>query len=459
MIQIQDPAKWGLQVDRDGSLKIGKVKLTDLALTYGTPLHVINQTRLTDTAKNFKKTVEISYPGAVSVHYAFKCNSVPYLVNLLKNAGLKAEVTNEFEYELARTIDFKPNDVIVNGPCKKNSFLQQCVLDAVRLIVIDSLNELAALQIICDQLDQNINILLRINPDYIPKGMNRSTATGSRKGCAFGLDLKSGEVENALNQLKNSKRIHFSGFHFHIGTGIRNPKDYGRVIRKLFPLFDVTSHLGFAIKILDVGGGFASFTTRELTTSEMLIYQGLNRMPEGIDAHDNRMIGEFACEISTSLLKYFTAALLPEIIYEPGRSIASPNQLLILQVHRIKQRKGITKWLITDGGLGTVTMPTYYEYHEIFLCNDAKRSRRELTTITGPCCFAADIVYKNKRMPQVHSGEFIAIMDAGAYFTALESSFGFPRPAIVAVKNGSHVLARKRETFTDMISRDNIFNS
>jgi diaminopimelate decarboxylase len=57
-------------------------------------------------------------------------------------------------------------------------------------------------------------------------------------------------------------------------------------------------------------------------------------------------------------------------------------------------------------------------------------------------------------MPRVHTGEVLAIMDSGAYFTAMESSFGFARPAIVSVNQSTHRLVRRTEIFTDMISRD-----
>jgi diaminopimelate decarboxylase len=99
-------------------------------------------------------------------------------------------------------------------------------------------------------------------------------------------------------------------------------------------------------------------------------------------------------------------------------------------------------------------MPTFYEYHEVFLCNDVDRKLSEKVTITGPGCFAADIVYKNKMMPGIVPGELIAIMDSGAYFTSWESSFGFPRPAIVSASDGRHTLLRARETFSDMFSLD-----
>jgi diaminopimelate decarboxylase len=284
--------------------------------------------------------------------------------------------------------------------------------------------------------------------------MNQGSATGSRKGCAFGMDLKGGEVADAILMLSCLESVRFQGFHFHIGTGIHNPKDYEDALACLVQLRELATSAGFQIKVIDVGGGFASNTSRELTTSEMLLYQGFEKLPRGISNCTEHSFREFTRAISRALLHLFPADQLPELIYEPGRCIASPNQCLLLKVHQIKNRPGIKKWLITDGGLGTVSMPTFYEYHEVFLCNDVNRPRQEKVTITGPGCFAGDIVYRNIPMPEVHPGEILAIMDSGAYFTALESCFGYPRPAIAAVNNKEHRLVRRRETFDDMVNRD-----
>ncbi|NND35159.1 MAG: diaminopimelate decarboxylase, partial [Saprospiraceae bacterium] len=115
---------------------------------------------------------------------------------------------------------------------------------------------------------------------------------------------------------------------------------------------------------------------------------------------------------------------------------------------------GVGKWITTNGGIGTVTMPTLYEFHEIFLCNDISRPKEQNMTINGPGCFASDQVYRNVRMPEIDKGEIIAVMDSGAYFTSWESSFGFPRPAIAMVKDGLAHLIRRRESLLEMSERD-----
>lgn len=447
------PRDWDLQVSQNGELVVQGWSTVELARSYGTPLHVVNEPRLFRTAKNFQETVCTVYPEKSSVHFAFKCNSVPAIVEIIREAGLKAEVMTPYELSLALQVGFSGDEIIVNGPCKTREFLRACCEARVRFIVIDSLDELYDVEKIARSLETSVDVLLRVNPDYVPKGMNAGSATGSRRS-PFGLDVRSNEVDTALSIIKRLCYVRFQGFHFHIGTGIRNPKDYSSALRCLSDLIFLAKRYNLDINVLDVGGGMASMTTRELTTVELLLSEGFGKFPKFIQADDSPVLEDFIREITNAITKSFSGQPLPELILEPGRSIVSSNQFLLLTVYRVKHRDGVGTWYITDGGLGTVTLPTYYEYHEVFLCNDVHRPRTKNVTIVGPACFAGDIVYRNKLMPTVLEGEIIAIMDSGAYFTALESSFGFPRPAIVGVSSEGHRLIRHRETFEDMIHRD-----
>jgi diaminopimelate decarboxylase len=326
----------------------------------------------------------------------------------------------------------------------------------VRFIIVDSINELIDLLHLSEVLGKESEILLRVNPNYTPRGLNRSSATGSRVGSAFGLDFMGGEVTAALDMLTKSSKIRFAGFHFHIGTGIRNPKDHANALRCIADLFRIARMRGLMVRVLNVGGGFASMTSRELTNSEMLLYQAFGIFPSGLKNGEHVSFADFARAISSEVLCHFPLQEIPELMFEPGRCITSPNQFLLLTVERVKERTGVAKWVIVDGGLSTVTLPTYYEYHEVLLCNNLHRPCSEKVNIIGPACFSGDIVYRNKWMPRVEPGEVIAIMDTGAYFTALESSFGFARPAIITVRESECRIVRSRESFEESIARDQL---
>lgn len=447
------PDMWGLESGENGEIILAGCGTIELAGTYGTPLHVIHEERLEQTARSFLDAVQGAYDGNVSVHYPFKCNALPAIVAAVQRAGMRAEVMTPFELDLALRLGYEKHEIIVNGPCKTAAFLRECLDRSVRLIVIDSLEEIRILQKLAELTGATAEILLRVNPDYVPRGLNRGSATASRTGCAFGLDWKGGEVGAGIEMVRKPGRVRFRGFHFHIGTGIRRPEDYTAAFACLPELVAEAHRRGLGVDILDVGGGFASPTSREFTSREMLEYQALGMLPSPNGTRRTAGFADYAEAITHSVRKAFAGPELPELIYEPGRCITSANQMLLLTVHRIKRRAGKT-WLITDGGLGTVTLPTFYEWHEVFLCNDVRRPRTLRATIIGPGCFAGDVVYRNKPMAEVRPGEVIAVMDTGAYFLALESSFGFPRSAVASVRNGIHRLVRHRESFGEMTGRD-----
>lgn len=445
------PQDWNIDVDETGEMKMQGFPLSQIAEQFGTPVFVINENLLIEKAREVLSSLRNIYPARSEVHYPFKCNSVPVLISILKMEGLKAEVMTPFELFLAKKLGYKNNEIIANGPCKTKDFLKEC-LD-LRFIVIDSLSELKDLTKITEAENKKVNILFRINPDYTPKGMNSGSATGSRKGSVFGLDIRTNEVQQALQLIKNSSFIKFNGLHIHIGTGIRNPQDYFKAILSLKPLIKNIMDNGFKINVMDTGGGFSSPTTRELTTKELLLYNAFKIFPGEYKPLEIQL-NNYISSITNAVKIIFDGYNLPELIIEPGRYLTSQCEVLLLKVHRIKERKGAGKWVITDGGIGTLTMPTYYEYHEVFLCSNGAGNRTKKYTISGPCCFSEDVVYKNKSMPEIKENDLLAVMDCGAYFNQWESNFGFMKVPIVSINKGKCRLIRRRETAGDMITRD-----
>jgi diaminopimelate decarboxylase len=456
MIQSELIKNWNLDMTENGELVTGGCNCINLAGIYGTPLHVVNESRLRTTAETFTDTINSIYPGKISVHYAFKCNPVPGVIRIIKESGLKAEVMSGFELMLALKMGYTGQDIIVNGPFKTDQLIADCIENNIRFINVDSFSELERIYRVCSELNRSTEVLLRVNPDFIPSGMNNGSLAASRTGSAFGMDLKGGEVTHALQRIKQMDKIRFRGFHFHIGSGIRDTDDYRKAISGLGKVVRDTENSGFSVDVLDIGGGLGVPDSREMTTRELLLYQAFGRLHAGRLSDSKISFAGFAESVTKGVLSIFSYRKIPELIIEPGRCITGPNQLLLIGIHQVKDRKGVKKWLVADAGIGTLTMPTYYELHEVVLCNDVNRKPSQKVTITGPGCFSADVVYKNKTMPEVAAGEVLAILDSGAYFTSWESSFGFPRPAIISASNGRHRLLRARETFEHMTSLDTL---
>jgi diaminopimelate decarboxylase len=446
---------WGFSLGAGGALKVGGVDVLSIARRHGTPLHVIDEEGVRSRARAFRRTFADTYRGATSVHYAFKCNNTPGIAAMVLAEGLKPEVGTEYEWTLARRLGAPVEELIVNGPFKA-TLLERAIREGAGLLVIDSLAELRDAAGIAARVGRRPRILLRINPDYVPQGMNRASATGSRKASVFGLDPRTGELRQALTELHGAKQVHFAGFHCHIGTGIRAPEDYEQPLHRLMDYVAQASAAGHPIEVLNVGGGFGVATSRELSTRQFLVYQATGRLPRPPRPDAFPALDAFARAISAPITArcHRDRLPLPRLIIEPGRAVASSAGLLLVTIGRIKHRAGVGTWAITDGGAGTVAFPLFYEYHEILLCRAPQARRTHTYAIVGPTCHSADWVYRRKRMPALAEGDLLAICDAGAYFTVQESNFGFPRPPIVALRRGAARLLRRRESFEEMVMRD-----
>jgi diaminopimelate decarboxylase len=446
---------WGFSTGRDGSLQVGGLSAVELARRFGTPLHVVDEAGLRGRARSIRRAFQAAYPGRVSVHYALKCNSVPAVVQMALTEGLRPEVTTLYEWTLSEHLGVSPPEIIVNGP-HKGALLSRAIEARAGLVVIDGFQELVRAEELAAGHGRSPRVLLRVNPDCVPRGMNQSTATGSRRGSVFGFDLSSGEIEQALAWFTQPRRLKFVGLHCHIGTGIRDRRDYVKPLRRLLNCAASAQRYGLSVGVLDIGGGFGVPTSRELTTLEFLRYQATGHLPspprpDRFPSHD-----QFARTVAETIVRgcQHHRLPLPTLVLEPGRSVVSQAGVLLVTVGAIKSRPGVGTWAIADGAAGTVAFPLFYEYHEVFLCRDPHGERRCCYTLVGAACHSADWIYRRKRMPRLRVGDVLAICDAGAYFTVQECNFGFPRPAIVAARDANARVLRRRQTFADMVRLD-----
>ena len=453
-LRIED---WGCGAGPGGELVMDRCAVSELAGEFGTPLHVVHESRLCRTVAAYIRSFRDRYAGEVEPFYAFKCNSVPGVVNTILACGVQSEVMSEYEYWLARRLGASPSEIIVNGPYKPERFLGQLVSEGVKLVVVDSLHELGGLERICTDLKKEVNLLLRLNPDFTPYGMNPATATASRTGAVFGLDLAHDEVRRALDICGRSPYLRYQGLHVHIGTGCKRAVDYSRAFHRFSDvLLTVKREYGLETEYLDFGGGFGSATAREYKTGEFLLYLGFRRLPSPPRSRDQSDFEAFAEHICGPLETYCgtNGLKLPRLILEPGRSLVSSNVIFLMTVLDLKPANGSAWWAVTDGGMWTTTFNPTFEYHEVFLARDVRAPRPNRYHLTGSALYGGDYILHNKKLPVLQRGDVLALMDSGAYFTAMESNFGRTRPAYVAVKQGSVRVLRRRETVEDMLVRD-----
>ncbi|HHN64987.1 MAG TPA: diaminopimelate decarboxylase, partial [Nitrospirae bacterium] len=96
--------------------------------------------------------------------------------------------------------------------------------------------------------------------------------------------------------------------------------------------------------------------------------------------------------------------------------------------------------------------PTLYDAYHHIIPVQKRRRRKTVADVVGPICESGDFLARQREMPAVRQGEYLAVMSAGAYGFSMSSNYNSrPRPAEVLVNGKDHYLIRKRETMRDLM--------
>jgi diaminopimelate decarboxylase len=97
----------------------------------------------------------------------------------------------------------------------------------------------------------------------------------------------------------------------------------------------------------------------------------------------------------------------------------------------------------------------YDSYHDLEVYGNVnhKASQIEKVTVVGNICETGDILAKDRVLPEVHEGDVIGVLNAGAYCMAMSSNYNCRlRPAEVLIKdNGEDILIRKADRLEDLL--------
>jgi diaminopimelate decarboxylase len=77
--------------------------------------------------------------------------------------------------------------------------------------------------------------------------------------------------------------------------------------------------------------------------------------------------------------------------------------------------------------------------------------------VVGPVCETGDFFARDRALPALQPGDWIALRTAGAYGFVLSSNYNSrPRPCELLIEGSRVIVARRRETFDDLIRGESI---
>ena len=427
---------------RDGHLYCEDVDLTRVATEFGTPTYVYSAGTILD---HYTRLDAALAPLDHLICYAVKANSNRAILNLLVGADAGFDIVSGGELFRVLAAGGDPAKCTFAGVGKSGDEIEYALERGVYSFNVESEAELEAIERIARAKRMRAPIALRVNPDVDPH-THQYISTGSQEN-KFGIALN--QVRAVYERAARMSNLEIIGVQMHIGSQITEAKPFASAIEKVAPLVrDLKSK--YAIKFFSIGGGMG------------IIYQRALGSGSGKWWHDRG-----GASSAFSVREYAEAIVPPlralgiRILVEPGRFLVGNGGVLLTRVRYVK-KSSAKKFAIVDAGMNDLIRPALYQsYHEIVPCrasvSDAdpsmsKSKSLEKIDIVGPVCESGDFFALGREMPEVHEGDLLAIMSAGAYGFVMASNYNSrPLPAEALVRGDKFALIRTRQTREDLV--------
>ena len=419
-------------------------RLRGLATEYETPLYVQDLDRVRENCERLLA----AFPEA-DVRYAVKAHTGRAVLEAVELAGLDAECASAGELDRALAAGFggsRLHYTAVNPPARDLDYVAGVAEAEPDLTVtvgaVDTLDRLAA-------RGYDGRVCVRVNPG-VGAGHHEKVTTGGAAKFGIPYDRAAEATRDA------AERFDVVGIHAHAGSGI-DPDQLdshrelvarmGELARELAepsgeePTADVDP---LNLEYVDVGGGFG------------VPYE------EDAPALDLSAVAEATRE---------AVAPLPDVVdlaIEPGRYVVADAGVLLTRVNTVKPTPDETV-VGVDAGMTDLLRPAMYDaYHPIRNLGGGRGrdgsdappiAEREATpvTVAGPICETGDTLCRDRALADPARGDLLAVGVAGAYGYEMASQYNSrPRPAEVALDDGTATVARRRETLGDLttVERD-----
>lgn len=425
------------QIDGNGQLQIGGCTTTALAAAYGTPLYVFDEVTIRAAARAYRDALAHAYPAASSVHYASKALLNSALAQLIASEGLGLDVVSGGELFVALRAGFPAERIHLHGNAKPRVELEQALSAGIGTIVVDTLDELALLASLTATRAAPQSIMLRLAP-AIATDTHAHIQTG-HAASKFGLPLDA--LDAAAELVRAAPGLHLHGLHAHLGSQLFDAAVFARAIGVLLEsAAQLRQRHGIIIDALSPGGGLGVPYLAEQPLPDVEQYAATlaNAVRNGCTRHD---------------------LPLPRLIIEPGRSIVARAGVALYQILASKALPAedhATRYVHIDGGMGDNIRPALYSArYTSLLANRASATPDEIVHVAGRYCESGDVLLRDCALPHPTVGDLLAVAAAGAYTLSMASNYNLTlRPAVLLVADGQARVMQRRETYEDLVQRD-----
>lgn len=425
----------GFVTNTAGSLVIGGVDAGELAREFGTPLHVLDETRFRANCRAYRGALTREYGSARALFASKACCTVA-TCQIASQEGLGVDVASGGEIHTALRAGVPPGDLYFHGNNKTPAEVEDALRVGLGRFIVDNAYELDLLEEYTARLDTRADILLRLTPGIEPH-THQAIRTGGVDS-KFGFGMPDGAAYQAVVRTSRMERVRMRGLHAHIGSQVFDLEPF-RVAAATMVDFAarIRDELDVTVEELNLGGGLG---IRYLSTDE----------PPAIDQYVRAIADAVKAKVVEQRLTP------PKLFLEPGRSLVGNAGVTLYTVGAIKTIPGIRTYVSVDGGMFENPRPALYgARYEAVVATRAHEVPTQRVAVAGRCCESGDVLIWEADLPPVHSGDLIAVFATGAYTYSMASNYNrFARPAVILAGDGRAKVVVERETYDDLIRKD-----
>lgn len=334
-----------------------------------TPFFIYDLNQINQSISLVKKT--LNDLGLVSpktkFFFSLKSNPNATLVRKILDSFDGVDISSERELEYCITHFNNSNSFTVSGPAKTNSFLIKAIAAGVKVIHIDSENELREIERLCSEMNYTSKFSLRLNVDE----------NSSKLG--MGVEL--------INRTLSKTQLPIDGIHFYLGREKFSNEKLKNALDKIQPIYE--KHFELKSKPMSV------FIGPGLTT--LALQENVERLSHPL--------------LSSSLLTFH---------FEMGRVVLEASAIYCSKVLAIKDHEGANKEVIINGGIQHLSSTLIsFNKREITFAEALEKENVDCTSsvnVYGSLCLPNDLIFKMDRCPiDLQRGDWLVFYPCGAY--------------------------------------------
>ena len=407
---------------RENQLYAEEVPVKELADRFGTPLYIYSAR----TLRRHFRVMDEAFKGTDHlICFAMKALSNLSILKLYSDMGAGFDIVSVGELKRCLTAGADPSKIVFSGVGKTDEEIETALKERILMINVESRPELRRISAIAQRMNVQAPVSLRVNPDLDP-GTHPHISTGHRDS-KFGIPLS--QVREYYAEARDLANLDLAGLSTHIGSQITETDPFVEEGEKVAKIVSDLRSDGIALRNLDLGGGLG------------IPYQEQPPSPS-----------DYAAALLGPLRN-----LGLRIIIEPGRVLAGNAGIFVTRVLYVKETD-VKRFVVVDGAMNDLIRPVLYEaYHEIQPVVRRPSAKMISGDVVGPVCESGDFLALARELPEVESGELLAVMSAGAYGFVMASNYNSRPRAAELLINGSEVhVIRERDSFEDIIRNEKI---